>query len=128
MDFVKNNNLAVMSTYYQHRESHKWTWYRYNYQLQSYTQRSMIDLFLTNNKALFLVAKVVLSVSMDADHRLIMAIARIRKPEYTERVGSKRNKLAKLNDPEQVERFKGAIEVKLVEDDRREKHGETIWR
>ena len=31
LDFVKINNLAVMNTYYQYRESHKWTWYRYNY-------------------------------------------------------------------------------------------------
>ena len=45
LDFVKVNNLAVMNSYYQYHESHKWTWYRYSYQLQSYTQRSMIYWF-----------------------------------------------------------------------------------
>ena len=30
LDFLKVSNLAVTNTYYQHRESHKWTWYRYN--------------------------------------------------------------------------------------------------
>ena len=128
LDFVKVNNLAVMNTYYQHRKSHKWTWYKYNYQLQSYTQRSIIDLFLTNNNALFLDVKVVTSVSMDADHRLVMAIVRIKKLEYTGSVGSKRYKLAELNDPEQVERLKGAIKEKLLEDDGREENIEALWR
>ena len=39
LDFVKINSSAVMNTYYQHPESHKWTWYRYNYQLQSYEHK-----------------------------------------------------------------------------------------
>ena len=26
LDFVKVTNLAAMNTYYQHRESHRWTW------------------------------------------------------------------------------------------------------
>ena len=115
--FCEINNLAVMNTYYKHRESHKWSWHRCNYPLQSYTQRSMIELFLTNNKALFHDVKAIPSVSMDADHRHVMAVVRIMKPEYTGRVSSKRYKLAKLTGPEQVERWKGAIEVKLVKDD-----------
>ena len=78
--------------------------------------------------ALFLDVKAVPLVSMDADHRLVTAIARIKKPEYTGTVGSKRYKLAKLNDPEQVERVKGAIEKKLVEDGGREENVEALWR
>ena len=36
MDFAMVNNLAIKNTLYQHKESHKWTWYRYNNHLQSY--------------------------------------------------------------------------------------------
>ena len=54
---------------------------RYSNQLQSYTQKSMIDLFLTNNKPLFLDVKAVPSVSMGADHRIAMAIVRINNAE-----------------------------------------------
>ena len=25
--FFVRNNLAVMNTYYQHKEAHEWTWY-----------------------------------------------------------------------------------------------------
>ena len=88
----------------------------------------MIDLFLANNKALFLDVQAVPSVSMDADHRLVMAIVRIKKPEYTGRVGSKRYKLAKFNDLEQVGRLKGPIEVKSVKHDGREENVEALWR
>ena len=45
LNFAMVNNLSIMNTYYEHRESHKWTWYRYNHQMQEYTQKSMIDLF-----------------------------------------------------------------------------------
>ena len=58
---------------------------------------------------------------MDADHQVVMAIVRNKNPEYTGRVGSKRCILAKLNDPEQVERLKGATEEKLLENDGRER-------
>ena len=88
----------------------------------------MTDLFLTNNQAFFLEVKAVPSVSMYADHRIVMAIVRIKKPEYTGRVGSKSYKLAKLNDPEQVERLKGAIEEKFVEDDGMEENVKALWK
>jgi len=60
---------------------------------------SMIDLFLTNNKALFLDVKTISSVSMDADHRLVMAKVRIKKPTSTGKTGVKRYNLAKLRKP-----------------------------
>ena len=61
----------------------------------------MIGLFLTNNKAIFLDVKAVPSASMDADYQ--------------------------LNNPEQVERLKGAIEEKLLDDGREENVG-AMWR
>ena len=44
LDFAQVNNLKIMTAFFQHRESHKWTWYRYDQQLRNYTQSSMIDL------------------------------------------------------------------------------------
>ena len=43
LDFAQVNSLKIMNTLFQHRESHKWTWYRYDQQQRSYTQSSMID-------------------------------------------------------------------------------------
>ena len=117
-----------MNTYYEHRESHKLTWYRYNYQMQAYTQKSMIDLFLTNNRNVFMDVKAVPSVSMDADHRLVMAKVRLRKPKSKRKVGMRRYKLTKLNDHEQVERLKNAIEEKCQnEDESVEGEADALW-
>ena len=126
LDFVAANNIAVMNTYYQHRESHKWTWYRYNHQREEYTQRSMIDLFLTNNKGLFLDVKAVPSVSLDADHRLVIARVRIKKPKAKRRTGMKRYKLTKLKEPEKKQRLKEMIQSKS-EEATEEDSLEVLW-
>ena len=39
------NRLAVMNTFYKHRESHKWTNYSWNSEAQQYVSKSIIDLF-----------------------------------------------------------------------------------
>ena len=95
--FAKINNLSIISTYYKHCKSQKWPWYRYSKQAQSYTNMSMINLFLTNNKALFLDVKTIPSMSMDADHRLVIAKVRIKKPKSTKTTGVKRYNIARLS-------------------------------
>ena len=57
LEFAKINNLSIMNTYYKHHKSQKWTLYRYS----------------KKNTALFLDVKTLPSVSMDADHRLVIA-------------------------------------------------------
>jgi len=127
LDFAKINNLSIMNTYYKHRKSQKWTWYRYSKQTQSYTQMSMIDLFLTNNKALFLDVKTIPSVSMDADHRLVIAKVRIKKPKSTRKIGIKRYNLAKLSETEHVEKMRKAIEEKYQQNDEDDIDAELLW-
>ena len=81
LDFAQVNNLKIMNTIFQHRGSHKWTWHRYDQQQRNYTQSSMIDLFIVNNRVLFCDMKAIPSVSLDTDHRLVLAKLRIRKPK-----------------------------------------------
>ena len=95
LDYATVNNLSVMNNYFQHRDSQKWTWYRYNLLIQAYTQLSMIDLLITNNRTLFMDVNSVPSCSMDADHRLVMAKIRIIKPRR-KIAGVKMYKLRKL--------------------------------
>ena len=61
-DFAQMNNLQIMNTFFQHRESHNWTGYRYDQQQRKYTQGSMIDLFITNNRTFFCDVKGIPSV------------------------------------------------------------------
>ena len=81
LNFCNQNSLSVMNTFYKHKESHKWTWYRWNSALNNYTDRSMIDLALTNNRNLFKDVKSIPSLSCDSDHRLVLVKLKLRKPK-----------------------------------------------
>ena len=107
LDFAKINNLSIMTTYYKHCERQTWKWYRYGKQTQSYTQLSMIDLFFSNNKGLVLDVKTISSVSMDADHRLVIANVWIKKSKSTGKTGINRYNLAKLSETEHVDKNEG---------------------
>ena len=106
IDFASVNSLSIMNTFYQHQPSHKWTWYRYSAEHQQYTSRSMIDLFLTNQKKLFCDMKSLPSVSLDSDHRLVLASLQLKKPKQKPKVMKRRYKLEKLKNEEVVEHLR----------------------
>ena len=74
IDYCITNNLAIMNTFYLHRETHKWSWYRWNENQQNYSDATLIDFVLTNNKKIFRDVKAIPSVSLDSDHRLITCV------------------------------------------------------
>ena len=68
------NNLAVLNTYYQHKEAHKWTWYGWNSIKGTYDKQSQIDLFLSSNKNRIRYVKAIPSLSLDSDHSLVLIV------------------------------------------------------
>ena len=98
VDFCVQNNMSIMNTFYKHRESHKWTWYRWSNDRWRYEDRSMIDLMITNNKRLFRDVKSIPSVSCDSDHRLVIRRLRIDKQKRISRGGRKRFMVENLQD------------------------------
>ena len=100
-----------MNTFYQHRPSHKWTWYRWNSRDLIYNEKSTIDLFLTN--------KAIPSVSMDAYHRMVLAKIDVRVPKRKSGIERKRFKIVRLGNPEYVDRLRsrlGEMLQNIVED------------
>ena len=114
-DFAVVNNLCIMNTFYQHRESQKWTCNRWNNQRQEYTDKSMIDLFLTNQKSITNDVKAVPLVSLDADHRLVIAKLKIKIAVKKAGSSQKRFNLVKLK-----ERDTEDVLVKKLEENFRE--------
>ena len=98
IQFCIDHSMSVMNTFYNHQESHKWTWYRYNYGEQAYTDKSMIDLALTNNKNLFKDVKSFPSVSFDSDHRLLMIKLKDIKHNNRKCISKKRIMVENLKD------------------------------
>jgi len=44
INFCLQSQLAVMNTFYDHKEQHKWTWYRWSNETQDCKDKSPIDL------------------------------------------------------------------------------------
>ena len=128
LDFVKINNSRIMNTFYKHRESHKYTWYRYDNRLQQYIQKSMIDMFITNNNKLFIDVKTIPSVSLDADHRLILAKVTIKKPKKNRNQGMKKYKLHKLHTQATKEKLVEVLQDKLQDETVEKDRVETLWK
>ena len=110
LNFCRLNDLSVMNTFYEHKESHKWTWYRWNSALNSYVDKSMIDLAVTNNRNLFKDVKSIPSVSCDSDHRLVLVKLKLRKPKKRRHHAVARFLLENLKQEECQENYKQAIE------------------
>ncbi|XP_076038003.1 uncharacterized protein LOC143023369 [Oratosquilla oratoria] len=115
IDFcTMNNNLSIMNTFYKHRPSHQWTWYRWNDNLQSYNDKFQIDLVITNNKKIFRDVKAIPSVSLDSDHRLVVAKINARKWRVVPGKIRRRFKVEDLKNPKKKESFKEKIRGKVT--------------
>ena len=117
IDFCIQNHMSIMNTFYEHQESQKWTWYRWNTVRGQYTDKSMIDLALTNNKNLFRDVKSVPSVSLDSDHRLLLIKLKLNKPKPIRGQRRTRFCLEKLQDQEGRERYKNEISRRHTQDE-----------
>ena len=72
LDFCNVNHMKIMNTFFQHRPSHKYTWYGWNNDKQKYDRQTQIDLFLTTNHRFVTNTKAIPSVSLDSYHRLVV--------------------------------------------------------
>ena len=101
IDFCLRNNLAVMNTFFQHQESHQYTWYRYNTELGVYDQMTQIDFILSSKKSIIKDVKAIPSESLDSDHRLLKGKLKIHLPEKPKKVVRKRVKIENIHENKQ---------------------------
>ena len=109
LDFCVLNNLAIMNTFYKHKEEHKWTWYRWSQEGQQYTDKSMIDLIITNNKTLFNDVRAIPSESFDSDHRMVVGKIKITCPTQQKGPTRKRICIENLKEEDRVIRLREKI-------------------
>ena len=115
IDYGQLNRLAIMNTFYKHRESHKWTYYGWNSEAQQYVSKSMIDLFLTSDKKMFRNVRAVPSLSMDSTHRMVVATLTWKTEKLPKKKGKRRFNLEKLRDPETANTMRQVINNKILE-------------
>ena len=127
IDFCVRNNLTIMNTCFKHRESHKWTWYRWDSNEGKYNSMSMIDFVLASNRQSVKDVKAIPSVSMDGDHRMVMCKMMIQKPKKLKPVKKKRFELENLNQDEVKEDYQQKIKANLEHIEGDEDNTETRW-
>ena len=109
IDFCIQNRMSIMNSFYNHRDSHKWTWYRWNSAMGTYTEKSMIDLAITNNKNMIRDVRSIPSVSFDSDHRLLLIKLKMTKPKPIQRQTRERFILENMREQECLVRYQNEI-------------------
>ena len=72
-----SNGLLIMDTFFQHRELHKYTWYR-----PSMDQKSLIDFCIVSSDLFsdVLDVRVKRGAELSTDHHLVICSLRLSKP------------------------------------------------
>ena len=122
IDFCMRNKLSIMNTYFNHQNSHKYTWYRYNSQIGQYDLKAQIDFILATRKSVIKDVKAIPSVSLDSDHRLVKGKMKIHLPEKEKSKVRKRVKTENLKTTEQEIQLKLAEARDTIRDENIEEH------
>lgn len=109
IDFATANGLSVMNTFFKHKESHKWSWYRWDNRREEYTEKSMIDLILCNDKRIVNDVKSIPSVSLDSDHRMVIGKLKLKRPEKPRKIVKERFAVERLKDGNVTRSFQNKI-------------------
>ena len=114
-DYGLLDRLAIMSTFFKHRESHKWAYYGWNSEAQQYIIKSKIDLFLTSDKKMFRNVRAVPWLSMGSTHRMMVATLTWKTEKLRNKKGKRRFNIEKLKDSRTVDTTKENIGSKVFE-------------
>ena len=77
LHFCATNGLCIMNTFFQHKRTHKYTWYR-----DSLGQRSLIDFYIVSADLFSTVSdvRVKRGAELSTDHHLVVCTLKALKP------------------------------------------------
>ena len=109
-----SDGLRIMNTFFQHREVHKYTWYR-----PSMDQKSLIDFCIVSSDLFsdVLDVRVKRGAELSTDHHLVVCFLRLSKPWPNKRSNKSsmtyQIKLEALEDKEVRKQFASSISSKF---------------
>src|SRR5678816_2917318 len=82
-------DMKIMNSFFKQRDSHRFTSYIWNSTTDKFDQKSVIDYIISSDRRIVQNVKVLPGVSMDSDHRLL--VADLRKKAERLQAGEKRS-------------------------------------
>ena len=139
MDFCLRKGMKIMNGFFQQRDSHRFTRYRWNSNTDEFDQKSIIDYIISTDSKMVKNVKVIPGISMDSDHRLVVTDIRIRmeriqnkekrsvfKVELLKENGKKREYIEKVR--ENLEQMEEVGEIREIQETVRRVAEETLGR
>src|SRR6201990_961957 len=139
MDFCLRKGMKIMNGFFQQRDSHRFTRYRWNNNTKEFDQKSIIDYIISTDSKMVKNVKVIPGISMDSDHRLVVTDIRIRmeriqnkekrsafKVELLKENGKKREYIEKVK--ENLKQMEEVGDIMKIQETMRRVAEETLGR
>src|ERR1700755_948632 len=131
--------IKIMNGFFQQRDSHRFTRYRWNSNTDEFDQKSIIDNTISTDSKMVKNVKVIPGISMDSDHRLVVTDIRIRmeriqnkekrsafKVELLKENGKKREYIEKVK--ENLKQMEEVGDIMKIQETMRRVAEETLGR
>ena len=128
-DFCNLNRKKFINTFFQHRPSHKYTWYGWNNEKQTYDRQTQIGIFWTTDHRFVTNNKTIPSVPLDSDHRFVIMNTKYKFTAIRLAEKKKRVRVQELrNSKEKRQQFQQCLS-KRTRDGEGNAHGqiEELW-
>ena len=124
LEICASHHLGISNTFFQHQDSHAYTWYKWGDQ----RIRSQIDYIITRRKAIRNI-RVIPSENVSTDHRMVVATN--RKETRRNRIGRTFQRrsvnIKKLMKPDINKKYQEEISYKLAQLPNKLNSAEKEW-
>ena len=127
LEICASHHLGISNTFFQHQDSHAYTWYKWGDQ----RIRSQIDYIITRRKEIrnIMDTRVIPSENVSTDHRMV--VATIRKETRRSRIGRTFQRrsvnVKKLMKPDINRQYQEEVSYKLAQLPNKLNYAEKEW-
>ena len=127
LEICASHHLGISNTFFQHQDSHAYTWYKWGDQII----RSQIDFIITRRKEIrnIMDTRVIPSENVSTDHKMV--VATIRKETRRNRIGRMFQRrsvnIKKLMKPDINRKYQEEISYKLAQLPNKLNSAEKEW-
>ncbi|CAF3356026.1 unnamed protein product [Rotaria sp. Silwood2] len=130
LDFRANGSLSIMNTFFQHKDIHKYTWYKTG---NSIAPRSLIDFIIVfdNLRRAVMDVRVKRGAELSMDHHLVVSILELSANDSARRIKPKKTfriRWEALANEETSQKFASIVDQRYAQLSPTETDIESEWK